>query len=44
MPTKLTAEHIEKIQKILDMPGRKEAVVKAEGGNIIVLLVQRKKI
>lgn len=44
MAEKLNAEHMEKIQKILNSPGKKEAVVKEENGKIVVLKVEKKKV
>lgn len=38
---KLTSEHMEKIQKGLDSPGKKEIVVKEEKGKIVILKVKR---
>lgn len=44
MAEKLNAEHMEKIQKVLDAPGKTVAVVKEEGGRIVILKEERKKV
>lgn len=38
---KLNTEHLDKIQKVLDSPGKKEVVVKEEKGKIVILKVKR---
>lgn len=44
MAEKLNAEHMKKIQTVLDAPGRKTAVVKEENGRIVILKEERKKV
>lgn len=41
---RLDPKDIEKIHNIINMAGRKEAVVKVENGKVVVLMVERKKI
>lgn len=44
MAEKLNAEHMEKIQKVLDTPGAVKAVVKRENGKIVILKATEKKV
>lgn len=41
MVEKLNSGHMEKIQKVLDSPGKKEVVVREEKGKIVILKVKR---
>lgn len=41
---RLEPEDIAKIHRVINAPGRKEAVVKVENGKVVVLMVDRKKI
>lgn len=41
---RLDAKDIDKIHRIINTAGRKEAVVKVENGKVVVLMVERRKI
>lgn len=40
----LDGKDIAKIHRVINTPGRKEAIVKVENGKVVVLMVERKKI
>lgn len=44
MPYRLSEENIKAIEWAINRSGKTEAVVKAEGGKIVVLLAEKKKV
>ena len=44
MIAKLTDKDVVKIEKVLNASGRKEAVVRVENGQVVVLSVERRKV
>lgn len=44
MPVKLTPQHIEAIERALNQRGMTEAVIRQDHGEIVILMVEKKKI